>query len=78
MFDKEKQKDLYVFQIERNYSNFYKNILFMFEELRNKKKISQEEYQFYRKRILDLGNDASRELVDYSDISFQGNETDLF
>lgn len=42
----------------------------MFEELRNKKKISQEEYQFYRKRILDLGNDASRELVDYSDIFF--------
>lgn len=70
MFDKEKQKGLYVFQIERNYSNFYKNILFMFEELKNKGRINQEEYQFYRKRILDLGNDASRELIDYSDLFF--------
>ena len=71
MFDKQKQKELYVFQIDRNYSSFYKNILFIFEELRDDNQISNDQYQRFRKRILDLGNDSSRQLKDYSDIFFR-------
>lgn len=71
MFDKQKQKELYVFQIDRNYSSFYKNILFIFEELRDDDQISNEQYQRFRKRILDLGNDSSRQLKDYSEIFFR-------
>jgi hypothetical protein len=71
MFDKQKQKELYVFQIDRNYSSFYKNILFIFEELRDDDQISNDQYQRFRKRILDLGNDSSRQLKDYSEIFFR-------
>jgi len=71
MFDKQKQKELYLFQIDRNYSSFYKNILFIFEELRNDNQISNDQYQRFRKRILDLGNDSSRQLKDYSEIFFR-------
>lgn len=71
MMDKDKQKQLYLFQIDRNYSSFYKNVLFMFEDLRDKDKITSDEYQRLRKRILDLGNDSSRQLKDYSEIFFK-------
>lgn len=71
MFDKQKQKELYLFQIDRNYSSFYKNILFIFEELRDDDQISNDQYQRFRKRILDLGNDSSRQLKDYSEIFFR-------
>lgn len=71
MMDKDKQKQLYLFQIDRNYSSFYKNVLFMFEDLRDKDKITNDEYQRLRKRILDLGNDSSRQLKDYSEIFFK-------
>jgi len=71
MFDKQKQKELYVFQIDRNYSSFYKNILFIFEELMDDDQISNDQYQRFRKRILDLGNDSSRQLKDYSEIFFR-------
>lgn len=43
----------------------------MFEDLRDKDKITNDEYQRLRKRILDLGNDSSRQLKDYSEIFFK-------
>jgi len=69
--EKEKQKQLYLFQIDRNYSSFYKNVLFILEELRDDRKISIDEYQKFRKRILDLGNDSVRQLKEYSEIFFR-------
>ena len=69
--EKEKQKQLYLFQIDRNYSSFYKNVLFILEELRDDRKISVDEYQKFRKRILDLGNDSVRQLKEYSEIFFR-------
>jgi hypothetical protein len=55
-----KEKDYLNFQIRRKIINLYKNFFFILEDV----KLTDEQYQKNRKRILDLGNDTIREIED--------------
>ena len=55
-----KEKDYLSFQIRRKIINLYKNFFFILEDA----KLTDEQYQKNRKRILDLGNDTIREIED--------------
>lgn len=55
-----KEKDYLTFQIRRKIINLYKNFFFILEDA----KLTDEQYQKNRKRILDLGNDTIREIED--------------
>jgi len=59
----EKAKEFVNFQIRRKITNLYKQFLFILEDLRGEGyDIPEDQYQKIRKRILDYGNDASREI----------------
>jgi len=59
----EKIKELALFQIRRKITNIYKNFFFIIEDLQDSGyNISDEHYQKIRKRVLDAGNDAIREI----------------
>jgi hypothetical protein len=59
----EKAKEFVNFQIRRKITNLYKQFLFILEDLRGEGyNIPEDQYQKIRKRILDYGNDASREI----------------
>ena len=53
-----KEQEYLVFQIRRKIINLYKNFFFLLEDLG----LSDDQYQKLRKRILDYGNDAIREI----------------
>jgi len=53
-----KEKEYLIFQARRKIINLYKNFFFLLEDL----ELSDDEYQKLRKRILDYGNDAIREI----------------
>lgn len=53
-----KEKDYLTFQIRRKIINLYKNFFFILEDA----KLTDDQYQKNRKRILDLGNDTIREI----------------
>jgi hypothetical protein len=53
-----KEKDYLNFQIRRKIINLYKNFFFILEDA----KLTDDQYQKNRKRILDLGNDTIREI----------------
>jgi len=55
-----KEKDYLNFQIRRKIINLYKNFFFILEDA----KLTDDQYQKNRKRILDLGNDTIREIED--------------
>tara|TARA_Y100000593_G_C4070278_1_gene218790 strand:+ start:288 stop:509 length:222 start_codon:yes stop_codon:yes gene_type:complete len=55
------------FQVRRKVTNLYKNFLFILEDLKDKEYNSEEDYQRHRKRILDYGNDAIREIEETLD-----------
>ena len=58
-----KAKDFVKFQARRKIIGLCKNVLFMLEDVRDEKGvITNEQYQRIRKRVLDYGNDAIREL----------------
>lgn len=59
-------RDFLAFQTRRKVVNLCKQFFFILEDLRDNREIlSDEEYQRKRKRILDFGNDAIRELEGY-------------
>ena len=63
-----REKDFLEFQINRKVKNLYKNFLFILEDLKDQDyNIDEETYQKLRKRVLDHGNDATREIEDYLD-----------
>jgi hypothetical protein len=64
VLDKGKILDLFRFQSVRRVTTLYKNFLFILEDLKNDGSISEAQYQSLRKKILDLGNDTSREMED--------------
>jgi len=61
-----REKDFLEFQINRKVKNLYKNFLFILEDLKDEDyNIDEETYQKLRKRVLDYGNDTTREIEDY-------------
>jgi hypothetical protein len=59
----DKVKEFLQFQIRRKITNLYKNFLFILEDLKSEQyNMSDEAYQRHRKRILDHGNDAIRDI----------------
>ena len=61
-----REKEFLQFQINRKVKNLYKNFLFILEDLIDEDyNIDEETYQKLRKRVLDHGNDTSREIEDY-------------
>ena len=60
-----REKEFLQFQINRKVKNLYKNFLFILEDLKSQGyDISDEDFQRCRKRVLDHGNDAIREIED--------------
>ena len=56
-------KDFVTFQVSRKVTNLYKQFLFLLEDLQDQGyDIPDEVYQRMRKRVLDHGNDAIREI----------------
>lgn len=60
----DKIKEFLQFQIRRKITNLYKQFLFILEDLEEGKH-DKENYQRIRKRVLDYGNDATREIEEY-------------
>ena len=61
----EKEKEFLQFQVQRKVVSLYKSFLFILEDLKAKGyDISDEDFQHCRKRVLDHGNDAIREIED--------------
>lgn len=59
----DKTRDFVNFQVRRKVTNLYKQFLFLLEDLRSEGyNIPEESYQKTRKRVLDYGNDAIREI----------------
>ena len=58
-----KAKEFVTFQVTRKVTNLYKQFLFLLEDLQDQGyDIPDEVYQRMRKRVLDHGNDAIREI----------------
>ena len=56
-------KDFVTFQVSRKVTNLYKQFLFLLEDLQDQGyDIPDEVFQRMRKRVLDHGNDAIREI----------------
>lgn len=59
----DKLRELVIYQQHRQISSLYKSFLIILEELsRNRYQIDENTYSNLRKRILDSGNTATREL----------------
>jgi hypothetical protein len=48
--------------IHRDIKKLYLDFLYIVEDLRKQEKITESEFSFLRKRILDSGNDCSRDI----------------
>ena len=58
-----KAKDFLSFQVNRKVTSLYKSFLFILEDLQDSGyNISDSVFQRHRKRVLDNGNDAIREI----------------
>jgi len=68
--DKEKTKELFEFQVDRNFAYLQKNILLLLEDLRDENLVGSEYYGRLRKRVLDYTNDTKREVKAYTDRLF--------
>lgn len=55
------------FQFNRKITGLYKNFLVILEDQRESGIINANEYQKARKKVLDWGNDALRELDEHLD-----------
>tara|TARA_R110000796_G_C14555574_1_gene434307 strand:- start:2834 stop:3058 length:225 start_codon:yes stop_codon:yes gene_type:complete len=61
--EKDKVHQFVSFQFDRKVTSLYKSFLCILDELRDGQyNISEEVLKGYRKRILDSGNDARREI----------------
>lgn len=59
-----KQRDYVKFHISRSHKLLYKSFLEILEDIRDTgEPLSDYEYQRYRKKILDRGNDCERESI---------------
>ena len=68
MEERDKYRNFLSFQMQRKVKNLYKQFLFILEDLdADGYHISEEDFQRYRKRVLDQGNDTLRELDEYLD-----------
>ena len=58
-----KEQEYLNFQVKRKVTALFKNIFFLLEDLQKENKnFSKEKYDHIRKRILDYGNDAIRDI----------------
>lgn len=58
-----KEQEYLNFQVKRKVTALFKNIFFLLEDLQKENKnFSKEKYEHLRKRILDYGNDAIRDI----------------
>jgi methionyl-tRNA synthetase len=63
MDSEEKIREFVNFQINRKVKNLYKQFLIMLEDWRAKNpEIHNEDFERARKKVLDAGNDAIREI----------------
>jgi uncharacterized protein YaaN involved in tellurite resistance len=71
--DEEKVTSYVHFQVQRKITNLYKNCLVLIEDLKKPPhNLLEEEYKSIRKKILDYGNDALREIEeDFKKISIK-------
>jgi len=68
MDEQDKYRNFLAFQMQRKVKGLYKQFLFMLEDISaDGYDIAEEDFRRYRKRILDPGNDTSRELEEYLD-----------
>lgn len=51
-------------KIKSDIKTLYVQFLYMIEDLVDKNKINESEFELLRKRILDYGNNATRSIVD--------------
>ena len=61
----------------REVKKLYLSLLYTIEDLKNKDKISEEDFQYTRKRILDYGNNCIRnmeEQLDNFDFTFKNTQ----
>lgn len=65
MLDKEKIKEYVQFHFKRGVCRFYKNQLFILEDLKNNRYNIERDYPLLRKKILDDGNDLIRDIESY-------------
>ena len=66
MKDVDKEKDFLRFQTQRKITNLYKGFLIILEDMKaSGYDIPEEYYQRIRKRVLDQGNDAIREMEEF-------------
>lgn len=66
--DKDIVENFFSFQLKRKITSLYKSFFFALEDLdADGVKIPEETYKRIRKRILDQGNDCTRELEEYFD-----------
>jgi hypothetical protein len=59
--EKGKRKNYVKFHVARSNRLLYKTCLEILEDIRDLNQISEYDYQRYRKKILDRGNDCERE-----------------
>ena len=72
--DKDKLKEIMLFQQTRNITGLYKKFFEILDDLNQSHPITKDEYNRIRKKILDSGNDAIRTLTiafDSIDISLK-------
>lgn len=63
--ESDKLAEIVLFQCDRKTTNLYKQFLIILEELRDSKIITEDVFHRYRKKVLDYGNDAKREMREH-------------
>ena len=61
------EKDYLNFKIHQTVKNVYKNFLLILEEMVDRDQMSEQDFEFYRKRVLDNGNEGIRNLTEELD-----------
>ena len=57
------EKEYLKFKVYQHIKNVFKNALLILEEMADREQISEEDFDFYRKRVLDNGNENIRNLT---------------
>lgn len=60
-------RDYLEFKSRQHICQLYKDWLFILEDLKDQGKIDEDDFSFYRKRVLDIGNTKIREFKDELD-----------
>lgn len=63
----EKEKDYLRFKVHQHMKGLFKNFLLMLEEITDRGQITEQDFEFYRKRVLDNGNEHIRNLSEEID-----------